>query len=174
MNFFNPRFVLSLALTLTFLIGHSSASAQNANCKVRDKDIAEIYKGGCKDGLAQGKGLAKGRDVFEGEFFEGDKIKGKYTWANGLSYDGEWKNDTMHGNGKMVAVNGDLVYQGQWLNGKRQGQTEQEKKRSAGACSMDVGAYRLKICGPDQTTNNFRCILDAQEKHAALTKSCVN
>ena len=101
-NRITSQILISLILNFFF----SNAYAQNPDCKVRDKDIAGIYKGGCKDGLAEGRALAKGRDVFEGEFHEGDKIKGKYTWASGETYDGEWKNDVQHGQGKSIFPNG--------------------------------------------------------------------
>jgi antitoxin component YwqK of YwqJK toxin-antitoxin module len=166
--------IMSIILAFAGFFIATQVSAQNANCKVRDKDIAEIYKGGCKDGLAQGKGLAKGRDVFEGQFFEGDKVKGKYTWANGTYYDGDWKNDHQHGKGKMVNSKGELIFEGEWVEGKMQGVSEQYKKAAADACEIDLGAYRVKICGADQTTNNFRCILDAQEKYAAYKKYCAS
>jgi len=142
-------------------------NAQTTKCQVRDQDIAAVYKGGCKDGLAHGKGLAKGRDVFEGEFFEGDKLKGKYTWANGTTYDGEWKNDKQHGRGTMRNGNGDLVFEGQWVNGKRQGKSEQEKQEVASVCGKSLGEYQKAKCVV-MTTDNFQCILGAAERYKKI------
>jgi hypothetical protein len=43
---------------------------------------------------------------------------GKYTWhASGNSYEGPWKNDTMHGRGKIRNLNG-KVTKGIWKNGE--------------------------------------------------------
>ena len=44
----------------------------------------------------------------------------KVKLANQDVYEGEWKNDNMHGQGTMTYKNKD-IYQGNWENGKRQG-----------------------------------------------------
>ena len=41
------------------------------NCKVLMADIEGEYIGGCKDGLAEGKGLSKGKHRYEGDFKKG-------------------------------------------------------------------------------------------------------
>jgi len=38
---------------------------------------------------------------------------GKYVWANGELYEGEWVNGTKHGNGMWIGVKGDK-YVGEW------------------------------------------------------------
>ena len=38
--------------------------------------------------------------------------RGKYTFANGDVYDGEWKADKRHGHGELVCVNGNC-YKGE-------------------------------------------------------------
>ena len=145
----------------------AAAHAQSAKCQVRDREVAAVYKGGCKDGLAHGKGLAKGRDVFEGEFFEGDKLKGKYTWNNGTSYDGEWKNDMQDGYGTMRNGKGELVFQGQWVKGRMQGKSQQAKQEAASACGKGLGEYQKAKCVV-MTTDNFRCVLDAADRYKQL------
>lgn len=159
--------IAGIAMVVVALSSPPEAEAQNTKCQVRDQDIAAVYKGACKEGLAHGKGLAKGKDVFEGEFFEGDKLKGKYTWANGLTYDGEWKNDKQHGVGTMRNANGDLVFQGQWVNGKRQGKSEQEKQEVASVCGKSLGEYQKAKCVV-MTTDNFRCVLGAAERYRKI------
>lgn len=65
-----------------------------ADCAVKDVDISRTYLGGCQDGLADGKGVASGRDRYEGSFLQGQKHgSGKYTWADGTVFEGEYSYD---------------------------------------------------------------------------------
>ena len=63
--------------------------------------------------------------VFAGEWRNGWKYRGKYTlgkdtqWA-GNSYEGEWTNDRMHGEGIYKFSNGN-VYSGQWKDDRMHG-----------------------------------------------------
>jgi hypothetical protein len=43
---------------------------------------------------------------------------GTFIWANGDIYTGEWRNNMMHGLGKMVRERGNYVYDGTWINNK--------------------------------------------------------
>src|SRR5688572_3996463 len=43
----------------------------------------------------------------------------KYTYANGDTYDGEWKDDKRHGRGKFITSS--FKYDGQWETDKRHG-----------------------------------------------------
>ena len=58
----------------------------------------------------------------QGEFWDGKKHGfGKYTWANGDVYEGEWKDGTQgHGFGKYTLAHGD-VYEGEWKDLKQHG-----------------------------------------------------
>ena len=47
--------------------------------------------------------------------------KGKFTWADDKSYEGEFKNDKFHGYGTFRWPTG-VVYQGQWSNGEMNGE----------------------------------------------------
>ncbi|ODM33802.1 hypothetical protein A6779_05570 [Marinobacter adhaerens] len=63
-------------------------------CKVFDVDISLSYFGDCKNGLASGKGVAKGRDFYNGEFLRGQPHGiGAYEW--GLESD--WAGDRYEG-----------------------------------------------------------------------------
>lgn len=42
---------------------------------------------------------------------------GKYTWANGEFYEGEWVNGLKHGSGMWKGIKGDS-YVGEWRLGK--------------------------------------------------------
>lgn len=164
-----------LAITAAFGMC-ASGYAQNATCKVRDQNIASIYKGDCKDGLANGQGLAKGRDTFQGEFKDGDKVKGKYTWGPSAcksgkclqTYNGEFSDDAMHGFGEATWTDGD-TYKGQWSKGRPTGPTEKFKSEQASACSKPLGEYQKERCKV-MTMNNFQCIQAATDSYKKMCK----
>lgn len=95
-------------------------------CYVSDPDINSFYSGECKDGMANGKGVAKGRDTYEGEFKDGSPHGfGIYTWGAssewaGDVYEGEWKNDTRTGAGQYTTLSG-IINKGSYLRGKLHG-----------------------------------------------------
>ena len=95
-------------------------------CKVNDEDINSEYSGGCKGGLANGHGTAKGRDTYTGDFVNGNKQgKGIYVWGSGSQwagdrYEGDYVNDKRNGKGIYVYTNGDR-YEGGWVNSRRTG-----------------------------------------------------
>ena len=81
----------------------SKEQPSTSQCKVFDVDISLSYSGDCKNGIASGKGLAKGRDLYNGEFLRGQPHGiGTYEW--GLESD--WAGDS---------------YKGDWVNGERTG-----------------------------------------------------
>ena len=53
-----------------FLATHISV-AQTANCNVLLDAIKGTYTGGCKNGKADGEGVAQGTDSYEGSFKNG-------------------------------------------------------------------------------------------------------
>jgi hypothetical protein len=87
------------------------------NCKVLKPEIAGSYTGKCKNGLANGKGVATGTDSYEGQFTKGfPNGYGTYTWANGNIYTGEWIEGMRHGIGKLTMKTkaGDSIQNGLW------------------------------------------------------------
>jgi len=94
--------------------------SQQSDCIVVIKAIAGSYSGGCKDGLAHGKGIARGIDSYEGQFREGiPHGKGTYKWSNGDYYEGLWEKGKMEGRGKMVYKDSTLT--GYWSAGEYKG-----------------------------------------------------
>lgn len=87
-------------------------------CKVLIPEIAKKYVGQCKKGFAHGKGVAEGKDKYEGSFKKGlPSGVGKYTWSSGeIIYDGNWKEGKKEGKGKLYyKINGvDSVKYGIW------------------------------------------------------------
>lgn len=133
-------------MVITILVCAKELIAEKAHpCKVIDQDIAEYYEGECLNGLAHGKGKAKGKDSYEGSFFKGlEHGEGVYHWASGdvysgewkegkrtgwgiltlptgALYEGEWKEDKCHGNGSYKWQNG-AYFEGGWKDNKRDGQ----------------------------------------------------
>jgi hypothetical protein len=89
------------------------------SCKVLKPEISVKYRGGCKNGLANGKGIAVGIDKYEGRFKNGmPNGQGIYTWAKGDVYNGNWRNGMKDGEGAYTfKKNGaDSVLNGIWGN----------------------------------------------------------
>ena len=77
--------------------------ANGADCKVVDPELQDFYLGGCRNGLAHGKGYARGTAEYEGGFRKGLKDgKGVKTWPWGDRYEGGFLADRKHGKGMYV------------------------------------------------------------------------
>ena len=60
--------------------------------------------------------------MYEGEWKGGMYHgSGTYTGFNSDSYAGEWKEDRMHGQGSYTYRDSGDVYEGSWIEGKREG-----------------------------------------------------
>jgi hypothetical protein len=115
--------VLLAGLAMTLVT--QGAGGQTA-CRVLDPELAGIYKGGCKDGLAEGYGEAKGRAEYKGGFHAGRKQgKGVKTWPSGDRYEGEFVADRKEGYGEYVwsprGPSAGERYRGGFLNDRRHG-----------------------------------------------------
>ena len=88
-------------------------------CKVLTPAISGTYEGKCKNGLANGKGIAIGTDTYEGQFSKGlADGEGTYKWSTGEIYVGEWKAGQRHGIGTftMKTDGNDSIQTGLWKN----------------------------------------------------------
>ncbi|MDR3220635.1 MAG: DUF2974 domain-containing protein [Candidatus Accumulibacter sp.] len=102
-----------------------SRMANGKEVLVADADIAGKYKGGTilDNGIlkAHGKGVAEGKDRYEGEFQYGfTNGKGTYAWADGSRYVGDWVRGERSGKGVGTWAKGER-YEGGYLNGKAHG-----------------------------------------------------
>ena len=72
-------------------------------CKVLDEELQGFYEGRCRNGLADGKGHARGAAEYVGQFRKGMKHgHGVKTWPWGDRYEGEFRNEFKHGKGMYV------------------------------------------------------------------------
>lgn len=143
-----------------------------AECKVLDPELRGFYQGGCKKGLAHGRGNARGTAEYEGEFrnglkhgrgvkrwpwgdrYEGEFVqdrrhgRGEYVWGTGSPwagerYEGEFRNDQRDGFGTYFWPNGDR-FEGQWRNDQRLGLSVMEQRREL---ARKVRAEVLRVPG---------------------------
>ncbi|MFZ3019058.1 MAG: hypothetical protein WA056_11440 [Gallionella sp.] len=109
------------SLLFFVILAVSATNGIAANCTVKDADIAAEYSGDCLNGLANGEGIAIGRDKYVGQFRDGEiHGRGVYTWADGSQYDGEYRDGKRSGFGVLRLVRGDesiqsLESRGQWI-----------------------------------------------------------
>lgn len=98
--------VIGYLLALSSFFTISIASAQ-MTCRVFDVDLQKSYVGGCVAGLAEGEGVASGKDEYNGQFKNGVKYgRGRYKWEDGTVYDGMWIHDARNGYGTQYFPNG--------------------------------------------------------------------
>lgn len=111
--------IISVLVTMFFL--SLGLRAQQNDCKVLLESISGTYEGKCKNGLANGKGIAQGTDRYEGTFVKGlPSGRGVYKWADGSYYDGEWKDGKKEGKGKLVKKDSEIS--GYWKDDEYAGE----------------------------------------------------
>lgn len=106
-------------LFLFFAVTKFYSQEKKENCKVLLANISQKYKGKCLNGLAEGKGEAKGEDSFVGLFHEGyPEGKGKYTFKNGNFFEGYWKKGKKDGEGVFTFYlnEQEMVQKGFWVD----------------------------------------------------------
>lgn len=108
-------------ITIYVIVSASSLRSQNTTkpCKVLLEKISGNYNGDCKKGLAHGHGIAQGEDTYIGDFRKGlPSGKGLYTYKNGDSFFGYWKNGKKDGIGEMryYSIKTDSTISGKWKN----------------------------------------------------------
>lgn len=82
-------------------------------------NTGSIYRGDWKDNKRHGEGKFEWSDghVYEGEYVD-DKRNGQgtYSWPSGEKYVGEWSNDKRNGQGTLYDMDGNVQFEGKWLN----------------------------------------------------------
>ncbi|MCF8366458.1 MAG: hypothetical protein K9H16_11790 [Bacteroidales bacterium] len=103
-------FLFTLLLSPLLILAQS-------NCKVLLPEIDSIYDGKCKKGLANGEGIAIGKDTYQGKFKKGwpDGF-GVYTWSTGEVYEGDFVEGVKDGEGvyRFFTNNRDTALVGLW------------------------------------------------------------
>jgi hypothetical protein len=95
-------------------------------CRVLDPELQGMYKGDCRNGLADGQGEARGQAEYRGGFRAGRKHgHGVKVWPSGDRYEGEFVEDRKQGTGIYTwgdrgPAAGDR-YSGQYVADRRQG-----------------------------------------------------
>jgi len=118
--------ILALLLGCATVAFSSFGASAQAACRVLDPELAGSYRGGCKDGLAEGYGVAKGTAEYRGGFHAGRKQgKGVETWPSGDRYEGDFVADRKQGIGTYTwSVDGPAAgqsYSGGYMNDRRNG-----------------------------------------------------
>ncbi|MDP2424650.1 MAG: hypothetical protein U1C46_04350 [Bacteroidales bacterium] len=118
-KFLSFRYVKFMHLfALTWLLLIPPIIAQDLVCKVLSPNIAGIYEGQCRNGLAHGIGKSIGIDAYEGAFIKGlPHGAGKCVYESGSFYEGEWKKGLMDGFGTFYDFLNDTTLTGIWKKG---------------------------------------------------------
>ncbi|TGV04878.1 MORN repeat-containing protein [Flavivirga rizhaonensis] len=131
-------------------------SLQAQDCKVMLKTINEDYTGDCKNGKADGTGIAKGIDSYTGQFKKGwPNGDGIYTWSNGNSFEGIFKKGKKEGQGKMTYKTNtlkDSVVTGFWKKDTYVGLFEKPYKK----IDKSQNVTGLNFTKTKGATNNIR------------------
>ena len=121
------------------------------SCKILDPDLAQgIYRGGCKDGWADGYGEVDSSQEssgsissYRGDFLDGKKHgKGVKVMPNGDRYTGDFLDDYRDGRG--VYVWGDKIAMG---GRSLRGRISPRSAAVAGACTSGTAAIVMKAPG---------------------------
>lgn len=103
-----------------------AALGQATNCRLFDPELQGAYAGGCRGGLAEGVGEARGTAHYKGGLRAGRKHgSGVKSWVSGDRYDGEFVDDRKEGVGTYIWGRGSPWYgerySGDFLSDQRHG-----------------------------------------------------
>jgi len=144
----NKNVFLSGSLAVFLLFSGNYVNAQTSECKVKIPAISGTYSGGCKNGLADGMGIAQGVVLYNGQFREGT-----YTWAGGNYYEGSWRYGLKDGKGKLVS--GDSTVSGYWRAGTFVGKTAVPSYKVTRSLSVIRSTIIKSDCADNQIKMQF-------------------
>jgi len=84
-------------------------------------NTGSMYKGEWKDNKRHGQGRYEWADgdVYVGSYVDDIREgEGTYNWLSGEKYQGEWSRDKRNGVGKLYDKDGNLQYEGMWVDDK--------------------------------------------------------
>jgi hypothetical protein len=106
-------------------ISSSSAQKDSANCKVLQPNLAGLYTGDCRNGLANGKGDARGQYHYVGTFKNGlADGEGTLYYEDSSYYAGQFQDGIKEGKGEEHFARRpkpDSVVKGFWSGGEYRG-----------------------------------------------------
>ena len=168
-------FLFSIVLNYSFIYGQLDSSA----CKVRTTDLAGSYTGDCKNGLANGKGDAKGLHHYVGSFKDGmPNGAGIYYYSESEYYNGNFQDGIKEGKGEMHYIRKpmeDSIVKGFWSGDEFKGSkyttynfstTEQfdlteitPSKTSGNTITIEIGTNTGSPSGAQAGSANFVLML---------------
>ncbi|GMH84322.1 hypothetical protein TrVE_jg5930 [Triparma verrucosa] len=121
---------LPLDANLSKLIMLSYVGEQDEENRADGQGVAKfndghIYEGTWKTGMMHGKGKYTFSDgvTYAGQFtYNSITGVGVYTWNDKSTYSGDVKDGLRHGKGVFTAPDGKGMYDGEWVNGRREGE----------------------------------------------------
>ena len=106
-------------MKIIFVVFLNLLLISNVFAQTKTEITAQCTEGNCIDG--KGKKVWSNGKVYIGDFKNGLRDGSGISELNGYKYNGEWKEDLLHGQGKFIFKSGD-VYEGELKDGKYNGQ----------------------------------------------------
>jgi len=106
-------------MKIIFVVFLNLLLISNVFAQTKTEITAQCTEGNCIDG--KGKKVWSNGKVYIGDFKNGLRDGSGINELNGYKYNGEWKEDLLHGQGKFIFKSGD-VYEGELKDGKYNGQ----------------------------------------------------